>query len=211
MNLTAIPTTEVRWFHQGDLPSSWLLWFESFPDPVQDEPVRTDKYLLIGELDELGIKIRQGRLEIKQRLGDLGVVQISDRVEGLVEYWMKWSFEVAENEDYLSYLDLSGPNWTSVHKRRKLRRYQMSKNGQVLAVSDTLIPPDSCEVELTEIWSREQSWWSLAFEAAGEIQTSKEVLMTISRHLIEVEGAPKLTAKNSFGYPKWLVELNRDF
>jgi hypothetical protein len=204
-----IPTTEVRWFHQGDLLPSWLSWFERFPDPGHEEPVRIDKYLLINDSDGLGIKIRQGRLEIKQRLGSLGVVQISDHVEGLVEYWMKWSFEVAENEDYLSYLDLPGSNWTSVHKRRKLRRYQLRENGQVLPVSDTLIPPDSCEVELTEIWSQEQSWWSLAFEAAGEFQSSQDVLMTISRHLIEIEGAPKLTAKNSFGYPKWLVELNR--
>lgn len=202
-----LPTTEVRWFHEGEIPSSWLPWFEGFPGPWQDEPPRTDSYLIIRDTDSLGIKIRQGRLEIKQRLESWDVLKLNDHVRGLVEHWIKWSYEIVESNDLPAELDQAESNWINVHKLRKLRRYQLGREGQLVSLPESVYPPDLCEVELTNVWIGQQPWWSLAFEAPGAKQSSHKVLTTISRQLFGLEGTPKLLASNSYGYPRWLASL----
>jgi hypothetical protein len=200
-----LPTTEVRWFQEGELPPSWLPWFEGCPGSWLDEPLRTDSYLIIRDTDGLGVKSRQGRLEIKQRQESWGILQLKNHVQGLVEHWIKWSFEITGGEDLPAGFERPESNWASVHKVRKLRRYQLKDDGQLLPLPEGVNPANLCEVELTKVWMGEQPWWSLAFEAPGDKQASRETLLAVSRQLLGLEGAPELGPSNSYAYPNWLA------
>lgn len=200
-----LPTTEVRWFHEGELPPPWLRWFEGCPGPWIDEPPRTDSYLIIKDTDGLGVKFRQGRLEIKQRQKSWGILHLNNRAQGLVEHWIKWSFEIAGSPDSPAGLIRPESNWTEVQKLRKLRRYQLRDNGQLVPLTEEANPPNLCEVELTKVWIGEQSWWSLAFEAPGDKGASREVMLAVASQLFGLEGTPILNAPNSYGYPRWLA------
>jgi hypothetical protein len=58
------PTTEVRWFTQGVIPSEVLRWFHEERKAFEEQPLRVDYYLRIVEGESLGVKLREGRLEI---------------------------------------------------------------------------------------------------------------------------------------------------
>lgn len=200
-----LSTTEVRWFHEGDLPLSWLRWFEGCPGSWTDEPPRTDSYLIIKDTDGLGAKFRMGRLEIKQRQESWGILQLNDPVQGLVEHWIKWSFEIAGSADLPAGLVRPESNWADVQKLRKLRRYQLKNNGQLVPLLGEANPPNHCEVELTKVLIGGQPWWSLAFEAPGDKGASHEVMLAVASQLLGPERAPELIASNSYGYPRWLA------
>lgn len=203
----AYPTTEVRWFQEGELPSQWLPWFEGCPGPWRDEPPRADFYLIARETDGLGVKIRQGRMEIKLRQESWGILQLNNHIRGVVEHWHKWSFEIVDIHDLPAGIDGSDLNWTKVRKLRRLRRYQLSRTGELEPLPENTYPPDLCEVELTKVWIGEQPWWTLAIEAPGSKKSSHEVLTATSHQLFSLERAPMLPAKYSFGYPHWLARL----
>ncbi|NIV28827.1 MAG: hypothetical protein GWN58_04720, partial [Anaerolineae bacterium] len=62
------PTLEARWFMRGSIPHEVREWFaRGEPAPIH-EPPRMDHYLRLQRSNALGIKLREGRLEIKQRL-----------------------------------------------------------------------------------------------------------------------------------------------
>ncbi|MGD8968471.1 MAG: hypothetical protein PVI07_13255, partial [Anaerolineae bacterium] len=63
---------------------------------MQRHPAREDHYLRLSDTYALGIKLRQGRIEAKQRVRRPGVVRFHERVTGIVEHWRKWSFQLAE-------------------------------------------------------------------------------------------------------------------
>jgi hypothetical protein len=144
-------------------------------------------------------------LEIKQRLESWGNLQFKDHVQGLVEHWVKWSFELAGSTELPAGFVRRESNWAEVHKLRKLRRYQLKDDGQLVPLTDEANPPDLCEVELTKISNGEQPWWSLAFEAPGEKQASYKVMCAVASQLFDLEGAPELNTSNSYGYPRWLA------
>lgn len=87
-----LTTYELRWFSPGMIPESIETWFKQncLIDSMQLPEKREDVYLYSPKSDFLGIKIRQGRLEVKWRKAELGAVRFGDFVEGKVEKWGKW-------------------------------------------------------------------------------------------------------------------------
>src|SRR3990172_2595340 len=85
-------TVETRWFQPGACPAAVLAWFDALPGVSWPE-TRADHYLRPHEPAALGIKVRAGaKVEIKQRLEDLGVREFGAGVRGSVDAWTKWSF-----------------------------------------------------------------------------------------------------------------------
>ena len=87
---------ETRWFYRGELPQPVR---ESFMDGAGDPRFveRIDAYLLMPEVDTVGVKIREGRFEIKARVGPeedaelLGIASLLDR-------WVKWSHHAGKGK-----------------------------------------------------------------------------------------------------------------
>jgi hypothetical protein len=56
--------------------------------------------------------------------------------------------------------------WRQVRKTRRLSRFVLA-SGEIVADNPELRQEPGCGVELTEICTRGQDWWSLGFEATG--------------------------------------------
>ncbi|MGL4619835.1 MAG: hypothetical protein ACRCZS_12370, partial [Chroococcidiopsis sp.] len=64
---------ELRWFISGELPLEVSSWFEQdkLGGQLQAPETREDVYLYVPECEYMGLKLRQGRLEIKWRQAEL--------------------------------------------------------------------------------------------------------------------------------------------
>jgi hypothetical protein len=153
----AVRSLEVRWIFPGQLETAAVRWFGRFP--VRTES-REDTYLLDPPLPGLSIKIRGGRaLEIKAYRGSPGILEVAGRARGHMESWQKWSFPTSQNGG-------EAASWRPVRKRRRISRFPLGSR-QIAAPAPGLGQQPRCEVELTEVRTRGQDWWTLGFEATG--------------------------------------------
>lgn len=202
------PTAEARWFFRGPVPLEVEAWFQQGAGRVAQEPPRTDRYLHLPDTDDLNIKLREGRLEIKRRVGDADTVCLHERVGGVVEVWHKWSFGLAETgEDRVDAVSPDGP-WIAVRKERRLRAYRVKRGRQVVALTSSEPPAEGCELELSTIEAAGQIWWSLAFEAFGDLSALRDNLVLVAQHVLNIREPPALEAGASRGYASWLSELD---
>ncbi|BAY35854.1 hypothetical protein NIES2111_01710 [Nostoc sp. NIES-2111] len=88
-----LTSKEIRWFYPGRIPEGIKVWFHQYCliDQEQLPQEREDVYLYIPGSDFLGIKLREGSLEVKWRTAELGVVSFGELVSGKAEKWTKWS------------------------------------------------------------------------------------------------------------------------
>ncbi len=198
------PTLEVRWFYPGPIPQDVLAWYHYGERAPEGQPPRIDYYLRLPHQDDLNIKLREGRIEIKQRAKQYGVEQLHARVSGLVESWHKWSFGVNDLGSGLG--DLAGPQpgWLAVRKARRLRRYLVTDGEEVSAIAGSAPVAQGCNLELAEIKLSEEIWWSLAFETFGPEAALHSIFTCVARHTLRGANVPALDAEHSYGYAHWL-------
>jgi hypothetical protein len=198
------PTVEVRWFYHGPIPPPVEAWFERRPGNVERQPSRVDHYLRLSDSDELNIKLRQGRIEVKQRTAPPRVTQFHKHVAGALEAWRKWSFELAGRAEGRSRSLSPSSAWIAVRKARRLRTYQVT-GGLDLAAQPTPETPDrGCELELTQVDVMGQTWWTMAFEAFGPEASIQENLLLVAKWVFGNDEPPRLRANASHGYAAWL-------
>ena len=200
-------TAELRWFNRGRLPKEISHWFqqECLGDYLAAPEEREDIYLYVPECDYLGIKLRQGRLEIKWRQAELGVVSFGNHVEGKAEKWSKWLCEDSMAETFQPKSAI-GQSWVRVKKARLQRQYQVLPDNSATAVPVTDSINQGCTVELTDLVVNGNAWWSLAFEAFGEDERLTDHLQNIASRVIESNCGLKLQGEDSYGYPTWLYK-----
>ncbi|MCB0824286.1 MAG: hypothetical protein KDC09_16435, partial [Bacteroidales bacterium] len=61
-----VTTAEIRWFYKGEIPADFLKWFGGFNGLFEEQAVRTDLYLKMNENTNYGIKLREGKFEVKK-------------------------------------------------------------------------------------------------------------------------------------------------
>jgi hypothetical protein len=198
------PTVEVRWFQAGVPPPELVAWFQQGERHPEEQPHRVDYYLRLRQGDSLGIKFREGRIEIKQRQRSYGIIHFHERVSGLVESWHKWSFELTEASGDLTTLFAPASPWIGVQKARHVRKYGVTAVGRILAVPADEQPERGCSLELTDVAVGGMPWWTVGFEAFGDEGGLREVLLCVVEHVLAQGQAPVLDAKDSYGYPAWL-------
>ena len=156
----AVRSLEVRWIFPGLVPTAVSGWFGRFPTRTES---REDTYLLDPHLPGLSVKIRGGgALEVKVYRGSPGILEVAARARGRIQSWQKWSFPFGPHRQASG--DPAG--WSAVRKRRRIRRFSLA-SGPVAAHVPGLGHEPRCEVELTEIRTLGQEWWTLGFEATG--------------------------------------------
>ena len=198
------PTVEVRWFYKGTVPPQVAAWFDKVGQEPSELAERTDYYLYLGDGDALGIKLREGRIEIKQRQRQFGPTTFHDRVTGMVEQWHKWSFALAGSADPLGEMPIPTGSWIGVQKVRRLRRYHLAGDQRREIKAATGWPVQGCHFELTELVVEEQVWWSVCLEVFGAKSTFQQTLAFVAGHIMTRNQPPLLDVNNSYGYPRWL-------
>ena len=198
------PTVETRWFYPGTVPPDVLAWYHYGERAPEAQPTRIDYYLRLADHDDLGVKLREGRIEIKQRAEQYGVEHLHEHVHGLVEGWHKWSFGVTDSGTGLN--DLAGPSpaWIAVRKARRLRRYLVTDDGNVFAMSGVETAPQGCNIELAELAIHGKTWWSLAFETFGPPAGLHATFTRVTQHILRGDAVPHLDAEHAYSYAHWL-------
>jgi hypothetical protein len=151
---------EVRWIFPGQLETAVARWFARFPATAES---REDTYLLDPQLGGLSVKVRAGRvLEVKVYRGSRGILQVPGRARGRLEAWQKWSFPYRP----LRAGSADPAGWQPVRKRRRISRFSRA-GGPAAARAPVPGGEPCCAVELTEVRTRGQDWWTLGLEATG--------------------------------------------
>jgi hypothetical protein len=156
----AVRSLEVRWIFPGPLETAVASWFSRFPATTES---REDTYLLDPQLRGSSVKVRAGRaLEVKVYRGSRGILQVPGRACGRLEAWQKWSFPYSPLRQ-----DGADPaGWLPVRKRRRISRFSRA-GGPAAARAPVPGCEPWCAVELTEVRTRGQDWWTLGLEATG--------------------------------------------
>ncbi|MBL7164240.1 MAG: hypothetical protein ISS57_16725, partial [Anaerolineales bacterium] len=144
------PTVEVRWFYRGAIPGDIQTWFDQIAKEYIVQPARLDTYLLQSNNTDLGIKLRQGRIEIKQRFQQHGDIDFHKHVSGVVEGWRKWSFLIAREQTSYFSPAILGDTWLGVKKTRSLYTFQIT-DSRVKSVPIPDYSAGGCNLELTRI------------------------------------------------------------
>lgn len=203
------PTLEVRWFCPGAIPEQVQEWFTRGDPAPAHEPSRVDHYLRLQRSHGLGIKLRQGSIEIKHRLHQYGNINFHRHVTGVIEHWRKWSLPLAATGESLDGLLVPRSSWVAVRKERMLRSYRCDVGEQIAATTE-LYTERGCHLELTNVQVGDRIWWTLAFEAYGAESSLRDSLASTMQYILKREGAPyRLDARDSFGYARWLALLEQ--
>jgi len=155
-----IRSLEVRWIFPGQLENAVAGWFGRFRAAMES---REDTYLLDPQLSGLSVKIRGGgALEVKAYRGSPGILEVAHRASGRMEFWQKWSFPSTSPNPG----GTQAAGWRPVRKRRRISRFPLA-SGKIPARDPRLGQEPGCKVELTEVHTCGQDWWSLGLEANG--------------------------------------------
>jgi hypothetical protein len=205
----ALSTLEVRWFFAGPLEETGPgieEWFRTrprldgsgTPPPLTWAPAppawRQDRYLLVPDCNDMGIKWREGRLEIKGRASALGERRFAPGIEGVCERWIKWSYGGDRVAQRFSRLFQDGAI-VPVEKRRLQRLCRFVDAGEATEIAPDQPRERGLNVELARIRlpGRGAAHWSLAFEAFPDDEaTAGRVAPTVVRILNDRPPVPLL-------------------
>ena len=192
---------ELRWIFPGPLETAVVRWFGRFPARTE---TREDAYLLNPQLPGLSVKVRGGgALEVKAYRGSPGILSVPIRARGRLEFWQKWSFPFSPLSPYRA----DSPGWRPVRKTRRISRFPPA-SGQTAARAPGLSGQPRCEVELTEVHTSGQDWWTLGFEATGPAEMLSSELQTTAALVFAqaLPGAAEPGSDESRSYAKWLSQ-----
>lgn len=183
-------TSEIRWFQPGHVPDDIAAWFAAAVPSAAPSPVRTDQYLRLPGDDSLGIKLREGRIEIKQRTAVVGETTLTQSHAGILERWCKWSYALDDVESPVAEAENTAA-WIAVRKARS-----MASIGVGAA---------TCNVELTQAWFDEDPWWGICLEAFGSSENNDAALVQAAKKVLKT--GPVLKGEDSLSYAGVLAQL----
>lgn len=192
---SAIYTWEVRWFLDGAAPARVVERFAG------ERGQRRDTYLIIPNANELGIKLREGRLEVKGRLRSESERAFAPAARGQFELWSKWSYD-AEGWQTASIPQVQ------VGKTRYERHYVACSDGTFERRTQNAAEEASVHVEVAQLRVGSRSFWSFGLEYLakdGELPVQLPGLVTDVVSELQLE----LPAAECVSYPGWLVRLQR--
>jgi hypothetical protein len=211
-----ISSQEVRWFLEGSIDQNPSLrhWVEhGAADPKWTGRLggKPDVYLIVPDATDIGIKWREGQLQIKGLESSLGTQKFTGNFEGKVERWMKWGYEGKSIETAFSpWFDPANAasRVVEVHKTRFLRKVRLNpfSSAPIEVDSRTLIDRGGA-LEVTDLRVGGQAFTSVAFEAfPNDSGMHGDFTAFVNAFLGRLNGV-ELTESNSMSYPAWLRTL----
>lgn len=200
-------TIEVRWFYRGEVPARIGYWFEKVGLKLEKEDCRSDVYLRSSSPD-VGVKLRQGNLEVKYRQAEIGRLEI-DGLDSSVELWSKWI--CADDNGQLTPTQLADkPGWLKVDKIRDRRLFRVEFDRDIELIQVITPTAGIAAIELTKLQVCGQNWWTLACEYFGnDLEIDRQFLPLVTK-LLSGSKLANITPQISCGYPQWSIEIDRD-
>ena len=213
-----LATVETRWFFEGPSQRHPELrhWFETCkpfaasgnvarPEWKSRAGGEPDTYLLMPGCTDMGIKWREGTLQIKGRVADLGGRRFGSRHEGRVQRWIKWTYPEVP-APYRALFDDAGKTGletASVHKTRALRIISLDSDSPA-EVAPGIVLERGLGVEMTELELRGERCCSVAFEAFPDDAAAVAGFDAVVAGFLEELGH-SLSENDSLSYPEWLA------
>jgi hypothetical protein len=198
-----LKSTEIRWFFERKIPINITKILEETRLDISEN--RTDHYLLVQGCDNIGIKIRNSRLEIKRRR-DVQPYYISKlNISGNIERWERWEWNdrtTCNEIEQLIFKDDKSP-WIRVDKKRWQKKFNVSDNDLVPVPSQMLY--SDLAMEITELKLDRKSWLTIGFDLFTKQDHSFFDLIIETFPVLQLE--VDLKKEWSFGYPRWLSHV----
>jgi hypothetical protein len=197
----------------GALPDGVFRWFKG-GRILDSQGVQIHEYLLFPDCQSVGVKLREGRFEIKAILDASQPFSLGPGIQGTTEQWVKWSFASESLQAIDPALHHSGL-WLKVYKERFLRKLSADRGIlEEVSARPGALPGTGCNIELTriELEANPRYWFSLGFEAFGPSPVAAKILLE-AIHLFfldhgQVPGI-SLGERNSLSYPAWLAKVTK--
>ena len=196
-----VASLEVRWIFPGQMETAVAGWFARFPAETH---AREDLYLVDPGLRGVAVKVRGGvALEVKVYRGSPGILDLPGRARGRLQSWQKWSFPASPGRQDRG--DLAG--WRPVRKRRRISRFAPA-GGHVVAQGAGPGQQPRCAVELTEVRTSGQDWWTLGLEATGSGDVIRSALQATAALVFAraMPGGVEPGLDQSRSYAEWLSQ-----
>ena len=203
-----LESVEIRWFLQGRMPDNLYSIFDD-SDIQSKWEIRSDYYLLIEDSGNIGIKLRNSRLELKwlKKSNNFTLPQLN--VDGKIEYWVRWEWDDTKSfNDILQFIHLNKDNpWIKVDKSRFQKKFKIHGDSLVDVSSESI--HFDYAIEITQLKIYEQSWWSIGFDSF--LKDGHEYFFTqLIKRYVDREISPLLKPDLSYGYPKWISKIRND-
>ncbi|MBT8295445.1 MAG: hypothetical protein KJO51_03435 [Gramella sp.] len=192
-------TREIRWFFQ-EVTESITQWFEENGYLFDNTEIRTDYYLPLQEKKDLGIKLRENNIEIKQRLSRSEKVEFTVQATGYFEEYTKWSFSSAEGDTLVQEItEQDKYDWMPVKKERIGFKLTEDNSGKILRLRLDEFPEYGCQIEYTRIKVKDKIWYTFALEWFGKYHLKFDYSI-----INEILNENELKAYQSSGYAEFL-------
>ncbi len=211
-------SAEMRWFFKNQAETELIeKWFNKQNLFLADKWDRADIYLWQPGLNKLGVKIREGRVEVKILLADRGILPMINNNSGKANDWVKYSFELRESDEenqallqQFSSEDLNTQKqlWVRVDKERLLLKYSIDlEKSKLERVPENNWPQEGCGVELTRIKVNQQTYYTFGFEAFSKSRQEPRNLQVTLQQIIQDLQVRTLHHQHSYAYPDFLHDL----
>ncbi len=198
-----VTTAEIRWFLRGYPESGLSEWLQGLNGIFEEQEPRDDLYLLFPGQEGLGIKLREGRLEFKKRLG-VSRDHLLGPATGQVETWIKWSFQAATGiHSEGAQLEGSG-HWITVSKKRYLQKYGIDPEGSLVLPPSGGYPEMGIVAELSGLQINGADWWTIGLECFGRAGEVQALLLANGDRILKDIPVTALHPANCMGYPEWI-------
>ncbi|MUH34593.1 hypothetical protein D9O36_01960 [Zobellia amurskyensis] len=190
-------TKEIRWFFDND-NQHIKEWFKQRDLNFDCSEERRDLYLNTKS-KSFNIKLRDNRIEIKQREScPVGRTNLYTAF-GYSEKWIKWSFSLQDAQaEYGILSDLENNEWVEVAKNR-LTVNVINVNGKLEIRKTTEDIESGCQIEYSKVTVKNKISYTFGFEWFG-----KEKVFFDETFLSTILGDTKLTLNQSMGYAEFL-------
>ena len=199
-----LTTKEIRWFTRYE-NKEICDWFANCGLTFNKVEPRTDYFLLVHNHDDMAPKLREGKIEIKHRVGSPTIFTLTANARGYFEEYVKWSFEL-DSRDELSAAIINNnypAEWIEVRKERLGVKFAKD-NTDNIHVHDIKTEIDNgCQLEYTRLSIKNDIWYTFNLEWFGERFFTPD-----SSIITEIIGDNTIKPENSMGYGQFLQQYN---
>ena len=193
---------EIRWFFK-EKKNGIVNWFSDRGVEFSNIKPRTDFYLQIPDREDISVKLREGKIEVKQRTGQPELYELTNNAKGYLEDWVKWSFDIDDKDPLVkSIINEKKYNWVEIYKARLGLKIVLNKDDRMEIHDVKEVLPAGLQVEYTKLKIKGEEWFTFAAEWFGEsaLELSKDLVYQILNGITFKES-------DSFGYNQFINSL----
>jgi hypothetical protein len=202
----AIHTCEIRWFNNGNLPEEIVHHLKQLPGKFEGHPERTDVYFLLKGAPDLGIKLREGRVELKKRTSVHDDYDFSG-ISGQVESWRKWSIQATGELNPFHPMFQNPKHWVNIRKTRSLVKFGITNNEMLVLPPEDRYPENGITLEASVLEMKKVTWWTVGLECYGAPENVHTYLLNFAPKILKNLAVKGFSRSNSFGYPEWISQF----